>query len=83
MCYIIHQGQGLWTEAIVTDTLNNEDIMKTVRTITACALLPFMYITGFRFSKDYRWESTLYHKLVYRLCDTVKANILAITLCNN
>ena len=34
-------------------------------------------ITGFRFSKDYRWGITAYHRLVYRLIDTVGSNISA------
>ncbi len=30
--------------------------------------------SNFRFSKDYRWGSTVYHRIVYRLVDTVGAN---------
>lgn len=51
--------------------------MKTIRTITALILAPFMKATGFRFSKDYRHGTTKLHAAVYRLVDTVGANIKA------
>ena len=31
----------------------------------------------FRFSKDYRWGTTAYHRAVYAMVDTVGANITA------
>jgi hypothetical protein len=48
-----------------------------MRTAVAMILVPVMKITGFRFSKSYRREETLYHKIVYRMVDTVGANIKA------
>ena len=33
--------------------------------------------SSFRFSKRYRWESTLAHAIIYRLIDTVGANRIA------
>lgn len=32
---------------------------------------------GFRFSKDYRWGTTVWHRIVYRCVDTVGANLTA------
>lgn len=40
-----------------------------------CAVV--MRRTGFRFSKGYRHEVTPRHALVYRLCNTVRANYRA------
>lgn len=34
-------------------------------------------LTGFRFSKDYRWGTTRYHRFVYAVCNTVAANYVA------
>jgi hypothetical protein len=48
-----------------------------MRTVVAMVLVPVMKLTGFRFSKDYRWEKTLYHKIVYRMVGTVGANVKA------
>lgn len=48
-----------------------------IRTINAYLLIPVLKITGFRFSKDYRWETTRYHSIVYNLVDTVLCNIKA------
>jgi len=48
-----------------------------IRTTNAYLLIPVLKITGFRFSKDYRWETNLYYKTVYNLVDTVLANIKA------
>lgn len=36
-----------------------------------------LYKTGFRFSKDYRYGITIYHRIVYRLINTVRVNQLA------
>lgn len=48
-----------------------------MRTITAAILVPAMKVTGFRFSKDYRWGTTLRHRVVFGLVDTVAANLKA------
>jgi len=48
-----------------------------MRSLTALCLVPFMKVTGFRFSKDYRWQLTTYHRIVYAMVDTVGANIRA------
>ena len=50
---------------------------QTIRTINAYLLCPFMKVTGFAFSKDYRWEITAYHAAVYYCVDVVHANWLA------
>lgn len=47
------------------------------RTIAAYLLIIPMRVTGFRFSKDYRWGLTRHHRFVYRMVDTVHANALA------
>lgn len=33
--------------------------------------------SSFRFSKDYRWGTTLYHRLVYSVVDVLEANFVA------
>ena len=50
---------------------------RQLRKFNAWWLAPVMRATGFRFSKDYRWEMTLYHTVVYHLVDTVGANVRA------
>jgi|TARA_R100001530_G_C4200819_1_gene124740 hypothetical protein len=47
---------------------------KKIRKFNAMLLYPFMKIFNFHFSKDYRWGTTLFHRVVYRLVDTVGAN---------
>ena len=47
------------------------------RQFNALCLAPIMRVTGFRFSKLYRWGATPAHRIVYILVDTVKANIRA------
>ena len=37
-------------------------------------IAPAMMLTGFRFSKDYRWGVSRYHRAVYACIDTVGAN---------
>ena len=54
-----------------------EVIMQIIRTINAYLILPVLLITGFRFSKNYRWETNLYYATVYKLIDTVLANTKA------
>ena len=51
--------------------------MQSIRTINAYLVLPLMIISGFRFSKNYRWETNLYYAAVYRLVDVVLANTKA------
>ena len=48
-----------------------------MRKLNAAILAPVMKLTGFRFSKDYRHGSTLFHKAVYACVDTVGANMKA------
>tara|TARA_R100001530_G_scaffold134519_1_gene109541 strand:+ start:378 stop:554 length:177 start_codon:yes stop_codon:yes gene_type:complete len=33
--------------------------------------------SSFRFSKNYRWGTTIYHRAVYAMVDTIGANITA------
>ena len=40
-------------------------------------LVPMMKLTGFRFSKEYRWGTTPFKAFVYRHIDTVAANVRA------
>jgi len=47
------------------------------RQFNALWLAPIMRVTGFRFSKLYRWGATPAHRIVYIFVDTVKANIRA------
>ena len=49
----------------------------SLRTLTARAISPAMRLTGFRFSKDYRWGTTRRHRVIYRMVDTVAANYAA------
>lgn len=48
-----------------------------MRKLLGLCCVPFMRLTGFRFSKDYRWGTTAWHILVYQHVDTVGANIRA------
>lgn len=50
------------------------------RTFTAAVISPILAITGFRFSKDYRWGTTPFHRAVYTVVSTVSANIFAENL---
>jgi hypothetical protein len=50
--------------------------MNTVRKLNATLCIPFIAITGYEFSRDHR----LYNTLVYRLVDTVHANIRGLIL---
>lgn len=47
------------------------------RKLNSKLIYPVLKITGFRFSKHYRWQSTMFYLIVNRLVDTVEANILA------
>jgi len=48
-----------------------------MRKIVGKAIVPVMKVTGFRFSKNYRWGTSIYHRIVYTLVDTIGANIRA------
>ncbi len=48
-----------------------------MRNLLAHAIAPIMRATGFRFSKEYRWETTRWKAFVYRYLSTVGANRLA------
>lgn len=48
-----------------------------IRTATAYLIAPALVLTGFRFSKDYRWGTTRKHRIVYALVNTVRANQVA------
>ena len=58
-----------------TLTRKRVDKMETIRTINAYILIPFMLITGFRFSKSYRHAHVGFKHVVYACVDTVTANI--------
>lgn len=51
-----------------------------LRTTLAYFLAPLLMVTGFRFSKDYRWNTTRLHGFVYACVNTIAANRLADTL---
>lgn len=51
--------------------------MSNYRTLTAYIAAPILAVTGFRFSKDYRWGASKFHRAVYAVVSTVQANILA------
>ena len=51
--------------------------MQTLRLINAYLAVPAMMLSGFRFSKDYRWGVSRFHRFVYRMVDTVAANHIA------
>jgi hypothetical protein len=48
-----------------------------MRDFTAALIVPVLKVTGFRFSKDYRWGTTKFHRAVYALTNTVAANHMA------
>jgi len=48
-----------------------------MRQINSILIFPFLKISGFRFSKDYRLGKTKYHQIIYLLVDTINANCLA------
>jgi hypothetical protein len=48
-----------------------------IRTAFAYLVAPLLYVTGLRFTKDYRNGSHLGPRIVYACVDTVKANVLA------
>lgn len=48
-----------------------------MRTATAYLIAPALAVTGFRFSKDYRWGTTFWHRAVYACVNTIVANLSA------
>ena len=52
-------------------------MLRIIRKVNTNLLVPVMRLTGFRFSKLYRYEATTYHQVIYKLVDTVAANIQA------
>ncbi len=48
-----------------------------MRNLMAYLVAPILMATGFRFSKEYRWGVTRWHRMVYAVVSTVKANPLA------
>jgi hypothetical protein len=48
-----------------------------MRKLTAAILVPVMKLTGFRFSKEYRWADNGWKAFVYRHVNTIQANIWA------
>lgn len=48
-----------------------------MRDFTAKMIAPILKVTGFRFSKDYRWGTTAYHRTVYAMVNTIRANLRA------
>lgn len=54
-----------------------EDWAYLGKTLVALAISPVLYVTGFRFSKDYRWDTTRFHSIVYSIVNTTAANRIA------
>ncbi len=50
---------------------------QTIRLTAAYVISPALMLTGFRFSKDYRWGVSRFHRAVYATVDTVAANHIA------
>jgi hypothetical protein len=48
-----------------------------MRDFNAMLIAPVMRLTGFRFSKEYRWGVSRFHRAVYAMVNTVRANISA------
>lgn len=48
-----------------------------MRETLAIIAAPLLRITGYRFSKRYRWGTTAWHRMVYRLINTIECNRLA------
>lgn len=55
----------------------NPILYDPLRVTTALLLAPLMALTGFRFSKRYRYGVSRYHRLVYALVSTPTANAAA------
>ena len=54
-----------------------ENIQYNVKIATAHMIAPVLRMTGFRFSKDYRYGTTAFHRAVYAVVSTPTANLLA------
>jgi len=48
-----------------------------MRNFNARLVAPLLRITGYRFSKHFRWGTNFGHRVTYRLISTVDANIRA------
>lgn len=48
-----------------------------MRDMMATLIAPALKLTGFRFSKDYRWGTTVAHRLVSKVLNTTRANQIA------
>lgn len=54
-------------------------IPRVLRNALALLLSFWMAHSGYRFSKDFRWNTTLFHGFVYGCINTTQANRLADT----
>lgn len=54
-----------------------EEGRNQMRNLTAKIIAPVLKITGFRFSKEYRWGVSRFHRAIYTVVNTVRANQLA------
>jgi len=54
-----------------------ETIHYNLTIATAHMLAPILRLTGFRFSTDYRYGTTAFHRAVYAVVSTPTANLLA------
>jgi hypothetical protein len=48
-----------------------------MRNLTARLIAPVLYLTGYRFSRDFRHGTTRARRIVYAMVNTVTANHLA------
>ncbi len=48
-----------------------------MKEFNARLIAPVMRLTGFRFSKQYRWGLTRKHRIVIALVNTIQANLRA------
>ena len=60
----------------MSNAANNQGV-QTMRKLTALILVPFMKVTGFRFSKEYRHAIDGWKLFVFIHVDTVQANLWA------
>lgn len=60
----------------MSNAANNQGV-QTMREVTALILVPFMKLTGFRFSKEYRHAVAGWKLFVFIHVNTVKANLWA------
>jgi len=51
--------------------------MTTMRDFNARLIAPILRLTGFRFSKEYRWGVSRFHRAVFAMVNTIRANIRA------